>query len=87
MLGLIQDVPDGVIDAVTKISPYDATAYGGLILVLLVFIWIQYKDKQRQAQSLEKVVESLHDIEIHLTAVSDLKMLIMSMMLKSPSDK
>jgi len=82
----IQELPDGVIETISKVSPYDATAYGGLVLVLLIMLYLQYKDKQRQAESLEKLVETLKDIEINLRAIPDLKMLILSRLLNNKSD-
>lgn len=82
----IQEIPDGVIETISKVSPYDATAYGGLVLVLLVTLYLQYKDKQRQAESLEKLVDTLKDIEINLRAIPDLKMLILSRLLNNKPD-
>lgn len=80
---ILQDVGDGVIDAVSKISPYDATAYGGLVLVLVIFLYMQYKDKQKQAESLEKVVETMKDIELSLRDIPELKMLILTHLLNN----
>jgi len=80
---LMQDVPDGVVDAVTRISPYDGAAYGGLVLVLLIVLYLQYKDKQKQAEALEKAVETLNDIEISLRAIPELKLLILSKLLNT----
>jgi hypothetical protein len=81
LLTLIQDVQDGVVEAVTKISPYDATAYGGLVLVLLIFLYIMYKDKQKQADSLEKITDVLRDIEVQMHSISDLKTMVMARLL------
>ena len=80
-LALIQEIQEGVVEAVTKISPYDATAYGGLVLVLLIFLYIMYKDKQKQAESLEKITEVLRDIEVQMHSISDLKTMVMARLL------
>jgi len=84
---LLQEIPDGVVDGISNISPYDATAYGGLVLVLLIFVYLQWKDKQKMAESLEKMTEVLRDIEVQLHPIQDLKLLIMSNLLNKPNNR
>lgn len=82
-IAFLQDVPD-VADKLFKVSPYDATAYGALVVVLFVFAYIQWKEKREDAKRLEKFVEVLQGVEIHMRQLDDIKQLLLIEKTTSP---
>ena len=54
--------------------------------MLLLVVYLQYKSGQKQAETLEKLVETLHDIEVQMHSIGDLKAIILAKILNSPSN-
>jgi hypothetical protein len=75
---MTQDVPDGVTDALLQVSPYNAVAYGALVAVLLFFGYLQWKEKEKQAVRMDKLADTLMNIEIQLRQLDDVKHILLN---------
>lgn len=81
---VLQEIPDGVIDAALKANPYNAVAYGLLVLVLMVFSFINYRDRRRTEKALFKymseTVALLSRVEEKMVVLHDLRGLVTNLL-------
>ena len=80
LLAIYQQIPDGIIDAALTANPYNAAAYGLLVLVLMLFSFINYRDRRRTEKELYKYMAStvllLEKVEGKMGILQDLRSLL-----------
>lgn len=72
----LQQIQDSVVESATKVSPFNAAAYGVLVGVLILFIYMMWKDKERQAETYEKMADAMKGIEISMRSMDEMKTML-----------
>ena len=76
----LQAIPDQVIDKAWEINPYNATAYGALVIVLAAYGILQHreriKDKEKFLAFTDKALTVLALVQNELPVISEVKALL-----------
>jgi len=88
---LYQQIPDGIIEAALGANPYNTAAYGLLVLVLMVFAFLNYRDRRRSEKELYKYISStvilLAKVETKMAILQDLRSLLITHITPSESNE
>ncbi len=87
---LLQEIPDGVIDAALKANPYNAIAYGLLVVVLMLFSFLNYRDRRRMEKQhfkyMTETIGLLGRVEEKMVVLQDIRSLLINSIQKTIKD-
>ena len=76
---LLQEIPDGVTDAALSANPWNTAAYGLLVVVLMAFSYLNYRDRRSVEKEYFKymatTIELLAKVEVKMTVLTELRSL------------